>query len=366
MAASHRLRIGIAAFTTVMVAEGIGYLMCWRTSPPPHISSSTHVVAALLGVLVSSMLLAVFLNRTVAVTVERWVEALCDQMKTFAAGGFKEWPTSAEDRGSQPLPEFHTLTLVAEQMAATLKTSEAQLRAEERQHLEWLAYLAHDLGTPVERIIARLQAMELIAEGDPQRMKQLLSEAKRGVRQLSELICSISQLADLESNIERNFTMIPLDDMLTKLIDTFEFEAFSKDVELDLRIVPGIGPVRIETYLFKRCVENLMTNALRHTPYSGLISIRAERVEDFVQIRVSDTGPGIPVEIMPNIFDFGFRGPGQRPARAGAHGLGLAFVKCAAEIHQGTVDVRNLEDSGAEFRLMLPLPPSAGGHALSV
>ncbi len=144
------------------------------------------------------------------------------------------------------------------------------------------------------------------------------------------------------------------------------FEACSRDIELDLRIVPGIGPVRIDKYLIKRCIENLLTNAMRHTPDGGLISVRAERIRDFVQILVSDTGPGIPAEIRQDIFDFGFRGPGQRPARAGAHGLGLAFVKRVAQIHQGTVDVRNREDSGAEFRLMLPLTPTAGGRAPSV
>lgn len=312
-----------------------------------------HTIGALLFASISAMLCGVSLQGTFEASMRRSRTPSRDRIKASGAG-------------IGPGTEPEASTLAGEQRSTTLQRLEAQFREHERRHLEWLAYLAHDLGTPVERIIARLRAMESIATDEPQRMKQLLSEAERGLRQLSELICSISQLADLESNLERNFTTIPLDDVLVQLIDSFEFEACSRDIELDLRIVPGIGSVRVEKYLIRRSIENLMTNALRHTPDGGLISVRAERMGNFVQILVSDTGPGIPDEIRQDIFNFGFRGPGERPARAGAHGLGLAFVKRVAEIHQGTVGVRNREDSGAEFKLMLPLPPAAGDYALSL
>ncbi len=228
MAASHRSRIGMAAVAGFLVGGGIGYLICWRIAPPHDVLSSwCYAMAGLLGALISSILFSAFLR--MRVTVSKWGSGapLRDQMKSSVAG---------KGQGT----ELEALALAGEQTCTALQRSEAQSHEQERRHLEWLAYLAHDLGTPVERIIAGLRAMESIATDEPQRMKHMLSEAERGLRQLSELICSISQLTNLESNIDRNFTTIPLDDILTQLIDAFEFEACSRDIELDLRIVPGI------------------------------------------------------------------------------------------------------------------------------
>lgn len=359
MAPSYSVRIGSVAFTALLIAEGVAYLICWRAFGPLHFSASPgQFAAALIGTLVSSLLLAVLLNSAISIFMRRSVSDLSDQMKSFVASGLKDWssPLLGEDGETEPVEGLRTLTHTAEQMAMALKTAEQQLRAQERQHLEWLAFLAHDLGTPVARIVARLRTMDTDAAGDPQRMKQLLEDAELEVGQLAELIGWISQLAVLESGIERKFANITLDAMLTPLVEDFEFEASCKDIELDLRIIPGIGPVRIEIYLIKRCIENLISNALSHTPNGGLISVRAERVGSDAQILVSDTGPGIAPEVMPHIFDFAFRGPGQRPARIGVHGLGLAFVKRVAEIHQGSVRAGNRAGSGAEFKLMLPLP----------
>jgi signal transduction histidine kinase len=340
------------------MAECVAYLICRRAFGPLHFSASSgRFSEVLIGSLVSSLVLAVLLNCAVIMFIRRSVADLRDRMNSFVESGLKDWPSPhlGQEGGTEPVEGLRTLTHAAGQMAMALKTSEQLLRAQERQHLEWLAFLAHDLGTPVARIVARLRTMETDAADDPQRMKQLLEDAEREVGQLAELIGWISQLAVLESGIERKFATITLDAILTQLAEDFEFEASGKDIELDLRIVPGIGPVRIEKYLIKRCIENLISNALSHTPDGGLISVRAERVGSDAQILVSDTGPGIAREVMPHIFDFAFQGPGQRPARAGVHGLGLAFVKRVAEIHQGSVHVGNRAGSGAEFKLLLPL-----------
>jgi signal transduction histidine kinase len=365
MAPSYSVRIGTVAFTAFLIAEGIAYLVCWRAFGPLHFSASPgQFAAALIGTLVSSLLHAVLLNCAISIFMRKSVADLHYQMRSFVESGLKDWPSPllGQIGGTQPVEGFRSLTRAAEQMAMALKKAEQQLRAQERQHLEWLAFLAHDLGTPVARIMARLRTMDTDAADDPQRMKQLLEHAELEVGQLAELIGWISQLAVLESGIERKFVTVPLDAILTQLVEDFEFEASCKEIELDLRIVPGIGPVRIERYLIKRCIENLISNALSQTPNGGLISVRAERVGSDAQILVSDTGRGIAPEILPHVFDFAFRGPGQRPARVGVHGLGLAFVKRVAEIHQGCVHAGNRAGSGAEFMLMLPLESSASAQ----
>jgi signal transduction histidine kinase len=203
--------------------------------------------------------------------------------------------------------------------------------------------------------LSRLEALEYDSTISSEQKTRLIESARMEITQLAEVISSISQFAMLESDIERQFAETSLDSVLEQAIDAFEFEAGKKGVELDLRIRPNLGLVRIERSLIRRAIENLISNALRFTPEGGLISVCAERFGNEAQIRVLDSGTGIPSEELPRIFEFAFQGRAQsRPARIGSLGLGLALVRRVAELHHGKVTARNLEPEGTEFVLSLP------------
>jgi signal transduction histidine kinase len=137
---------------------------------------------------------------------------------------------------------------------------------------------------------------------------------------------------------------------------SLSLRACQKGVELDLRIGPDIGKIRIERSLLRRAIENLISNALRFTPAGGIVSVCADRSGGMVRISVTDSGLGISAQDLPRIFEFAFKGEKQtRPASFGSLGLGLALVKRVAELHHGRVAARNLETAGAEFAISLPL-----------
>lgn len=256
--------------------------------------------------------------------------------------------------------EIGNLALELELMRSVAANARKALADRERLHLEWLAYLSHDLGAPLARVLKRLETIEYVNDISPEEKDRLLNGIHIEITQLAEVIGSVSQFAVLESNIERTFVDTDIEPMLEYAVEVFECEAAKKGIELDLRVMPGIGFVRIERSLIRRAIENLLSNAIRHTPEGGLVSVGAERLENMIYIRVTDTGSGIPPEELQKIFEFQFRGEGQtRLSQVGSLGLGLALVRRAVEVHSGSVTARNVAPQGAEFVISLPALESA-------
>jgi signal transduction histidine kinase len=103
----------------------------------------------------------------------------------------------------------------------------------------------------------------------------------------------------------------------------------------------------------EQAIQNLAANALRHTPDGGMLVLSADRRGDAVRLSVRDSGPGIPPEQLPHIFDRFYKGDASRKSGSGS-GLGLSIVKAIVERHGGTISARN--DNGAVFEILIPAP----------
>jgi signal transduction histidine kinase len=235
-----------------------------------------------------------------------------------------------------------------------LETARTELLNREKIHLEWLAYLSHDLGAPLSRMLRRVEGIQYNQEMQPSERETSLEEIHRDITELAEIVGSISQLAILESCVERSFVEIPFKPLLDETGEGFEYEASTRGIKLDISIADDVGTARIERSLIRRALENLISNAIHHTPENGLVSVRASRQHRQIQITVEDNGTGVPVQELERVFNFAFRGEGEtRISKIGALGLGLALVKRVAEIHAGTVVASNVEPHGARFVLSL-------------
>jgi signal transduction histidine kinase len=243
----------------------------------------------------------------------------------------------------------------AELMASAIQESKRRMLERERQHLNWLSFLCHDLSHPLLRVLTRIEALEYNEELTPEQAERALDSAHIEITHMAQLITSVNDFAQAECATAREFEEGSLDQLLEYLVAVFEFDANRKSIELDLRILPGIRPVRMEKLLIRRALENLISNALRFTPAGGQVSVRAEQREGMIYISVSDTGKGIPPDELERIFEFRYRGKEQGdPTRLGSLGLGLALVRRVADLHHGDVAVRNLEPEGAQFVLSIP------------
>ena len=236
-----------------------------------------------------------------------------------------------------------------------LDAARVDLVSREKTHLEWIAYLSHDLATPLVRMLRRVESIQYDAEMKPDEKQTTLELVHRDITELGEIVGSISQFAIIESGIERCFENVPLGQLLESAVDDFEYQASSKGIELDLRVADDVGTVRIERSLIKRAVENLISNAIRYTPEGGLITVSARRSCQTVDVVVEDTGTGVPVQELERVFNFAFKGEGHtRISKVGSLGLGLALVRKVAEVHSGTVTASNVEPNGARFVVSLP------------
>jgi signal transduction histidine kinase len=142
--------------------------------------------------------------------------------------------------------------------------------------------------------------------------------------------------------------------------DRHERDMLEKQVAFESSVAADMPDVWCDASRLEQALQNLVANALRHTPEGGQITLAAERAGAGVRLVVRDTGPGIPAEHLPRIFDRFYKSDASRtdPYSKSGSGLGLSIVKAIVERHGGTVSAANLAGGGAEFTITLPPRPA--------
>jgi signal transduction histidine kinase len=148
-----------------------------------------------------------------------------------------------------------------------------------------------------------------------------------------------------------------LHDMISDTISSFHPQAERKGVRLAGEILDDVDPVLANPPKLQRVLHNLVSNALRHTPPDGTVTLRAAPEGEVARIEVSDTGEGIPAEDLPRVFDRSFRGEQSRTRSekedAPGAGLGLAIARGLVEAHGGTMGVQSKPGHGSRFYFTL-------------
>jgi signal transduction histidine kinase len=267
------------------------------------------------------------------------------------------------------------LAAVAAQLAETsrrLAESARRERALEASRRDLVAWVSHDLRTPLAGLRAMAEALEDGMVDDPHRyhvqMRETVDRMARMVDDLFEL--SRIQAGALQLTVES----VSLEDAISEALAVSAPVAEARGVRLGGYAEPGIA-VRADPRELSRMLGNLVTNAIRHTPSDGAVEVAGRARGAGVELSVSDACGGIPEEDLPRVFDLAWRGsPARTPeprqgsgsgsdapsgessvsglAGSGA-GLGLAIVRGIVEAHRGTVRVDNV---GAGCRFLVELP----------
>ena len=240
---------------------------------------------------------------------------------------------------------------LALQAYATQRALEVQQRRE-----EYLAFVAHDLGTPLYAISLAVKVLErtLPQRGYNADSAQMLKTLRRSVQQLEGLVSKVlEENTNLQSDagiklVRREFDLWPL---VEALIEEFQTVAQATGTSL-INQVPNDLQVNADAGLLRRVFQNLLANAIKYTPRGqvvvGALELGAERA---VECSVSDNGAGIPEEYLGQVFDKG----ATDAANPGGTGLGLAIVQMFTESHGGKVTVQSKVGEGSIFRFTLPL-----------
>ena len=264
-------------------------------------------------------------------------------------GGFR---SAAGPMSAELAALSQELTATAQKLAAS-RQRERTLEESRRQLVAWVS---HDLRTPLARLSAMAEALQDGIAADPGRYhRQIRAEVAR----LTGMVDDLFELSRIQSGtLQLTPDRIDLRDLVSDAVAGTEALAQAKGVRL---AGAGNGPlvVRADPRELSRALANLLLNAVQHTPPGGSVYVGARPEAGGVLLTVSDSCGGIPEADLARIFDMGWRGTLSRTpgARTGA-GLGLAIVRGVIDAHHGQVSVVNT-GPGCRFEVRLPLPAVA-------
>jgi signal transduction histidine kinase len=230
---------------------------------------------------------------------------------------------------------------------ATYQALEVQRRRE-----EYLAFVAHDLRTPLSAISLVTGILELRLRSVGGDTATMVKTLRRNVGHLDELVNNIMKenshlLTELAIKLERrSFDLWPLVEALIKDVEPIA----AKGATRVINEVPADLSVRADAGLLRRVLQNLLANAIEYTPGGKVVIGASEDEPDApVEIWVTDNGAGIPADRIGKVFE-----PLETNPQGDGNGLGLAIVKTFVEAHDGKVDVQSTEGRGSTFRFTLP------------
>ncbi len=267
---------------------------------------------------------------------------------------------AARDLGEQGeyTPPRHTPSTELQEVSAELSHASDRLRearererAMERSRSELIAWVSHDIRTPLAGMRAMTEALEDGLADDPERYhKQIRSE----VEKMAELVDDLFALSRINATALRlDLVPMALTDLVSDALATTEPLATARLVQLSGEAEPGLQ-VMADVRELMRVVGNLLDNAIRHTASEGRVAVSAHADGAHAVLAVQDECGGVPPEQLARVFDTGWRGNGARtPGTEARAGLGLAIVKGLVEAHGGQVAVRNA-GLGCRFEVRLP------------
>ena len=314
---------------------------------------SDHDFGVVLLVCVVAGAVAIMVALTVAAFVLRGFRALTAGARQLGDTG------SYVADGSGPA-EFRQLSAELSRASARLGAARERERQLESSRRELVAWVSHDLRSPLAGLRAMTEALEDGMVDDPARYHaQMRAEVDRMVRMVDDLF----ELSRIQAGVlQLALQPVSVADLVSEALAGADPVARAAGVRLggsvDQDVIVTADPAGLS-----RVVANLVTNAIRHTPSDGVVSITGQLVEGAVELTVSDGCGGIPADDLPRVFDLAWRGSAARTPRTGERqgtgaGLGLAIVKGIVEAHQGTVQVRN-DVAGCRFLVRLPVVPAA-------
>lgn len=224
-------------------------------------------------------------------------------------------------------------------------------RSLETSRRELVAWVSHDLRTPLAGLRAMAEALEDGIAEDPARYHHQIRET---VDRMARMVDDLFELSRIHAGtLQLSVEAVPLDDVISEALAVSAPVAASRGVRLDGHAEAGVQ-VRADPRELGRLIGNLVTNAIRHTPADGAVEVTARTGPRGVELAVSDGCGGIPEDDLPRVFDVAWRGSAARtPGVDGGSGLGLAIVRGIAEAHSGSVRVDNVA-GGCRFLVELP------------
>jgi PAS domain S-box-containing protein len=237
------------------------------------------------------------------------------------------------------------------------RESHARQQAEEASRLkeEFLATVSHELRTPLNAVVGwsrLLRSGQLDADGTAHAV-EVIERNAAAQRQIIEDLLDVSRI--ITGKLRINTQPVDLLLIIHAAIDAVRPAAEAKEITISTRIEAPDSIVRADSERLQQVLWNLLANAVKFTPAGGTVDLYLEQHGSLAEIRIEDSGPGVPAEFLPRIFERFSQADGSSTRKHGGLGLGLAIVRHLVELHGGTVSAANREGGGAVLTVRLPV-----------
>jgi len=327
--------VGAAASTGAVLGAVHAMIVSWDWRAAVGLSAFAWLIAG-----VAALAAARRVSRDAAV-LRRDVAALADGRV----------PALGDDR----LPaEVQQVRRELRETATALAETRRREQALEASRRELVSWVSHDLRTPLAGLRAMAEALEDGVPDDPAAYyKQIGAEVER----LSRMVDDLFDLSRIQAGAPATRPTEPVDlaDLASDVIAALRPLAAARQVTVTGDVTTHVA-VRGSNAELGRAVSNLVVNAIRHTPAGGMVTVAVGPDAEAARLTVTDQCGGIAPDVLPRVFDVGFRGePARTPPARGLSGagLGLAITRGIVQAHGGSVDVVNV-DGGCRFAVLLP------------
>jgi signal transduction histidine kinase/CheY-like chemotaxis protein len=217
---------------------------------------------------------------------------------------------------------------------------------------EFVHTVSHDLRSPLTAVMGYT---DLVSRAGPlnEQQQEFLKRIQSSVQNIAALINDLLDLGRIEAGFDTRREVVQLETILQNSLVMFEPLLKQKNLHLEKEILPNLPSLRADPIRIRQMLDNVIGNAVKYTPKDGAIRINVHAEEQQLVLEVHDSGPGIPLDEQPRIFEKFYRGSNVLHEPKGS-GLGLAIVKSIVESHQGRVWVESTLGKGSVFVIVLP------------
>lgn len=317
----------------------------------------SHILRLSVWMMGASILFALIAGLLLFASLTGRLKKLANVMDAFKTGekiNELDLPVKEE---STPTDEIERLGTTFKQMAEHIEQQMDELVKADSIRRDLVANVSHDLRTPLATLQGYIETLllkdESLTEDD---RKEYLAIAIKHCEHLSKLVDRLLELAKLDSP---SMTLVSepfsIQELVQDVTQKFKLKAMEKEISMTTNIDEQIPFVSADIGLIERALENLIENAIHYTPKSGKLNIVMTPSPQEVVVQISDTGPGIPENELPRIFDRFYQLDKSRKIKQGHSGLGLAITKRIIELHGKSIDVSSIVNAGTTFQFSLPV-----------
>jgi signal transduction histidine kinase len=240
-------------------------------------------------------------------------------------------------------------------MADTIEANIEELKSVENLRRELIANVSHDLRTPLAIMQGYVETLLMKDDLPPEERRRYLQITLDSSEKLSRLIAQLFEYSKLEAKqIQPQKEPFFIGELAQDVFQKYQILARKKGIQLTLDQPQKLPLVFADVALVERVVQNLMDNALKFTPAGGEVKIVLREAEKHVEVRIADTGPGIPESEQSAIFERYRKASASSTNQTGGAGLGLAIAKKILELHDASIRVQSRLNEGTAFMFRLP------------